>query len=122
MGPEKRERTAAWFAGFVPATQPQYAFAALYEGDVDANVHGGSHAAPMIGKIFREVYKGAGKKKRARAQPVEDEPPEEEEERGLRRQDLRTARASTPDAESCGGGFGVRSFRSPWMRKSDALF
>ena len=37
-----RERTAAWFAGFVPAKQPQFAFAALYEGDVGAKVHGGS--------------------------------------------------------------------------------
>ncbi len=82
-GPKKRERTAAWFAGFVPAAQPQYAFAALYEGDVDADVHGGSNAAPMIGKIFREVYKGAGKSERARrAQPVENEPPVQEDEGG----------------------------------------
>jgi penicillin-binding protein 2 len=84
-GPKKKERTAAWFAGFVPATQPQFAFAALYEGDVGADVHGGSSAAPMIGKIFKEVYKGAenanGRSRRAapaedvpqRAQPVEDQ-------------------------------------------------
>ena len=68
-GPKKKERTAAWFAGFVPATQPQFAFAALYEGDVGADVHGGSNAAPMIGKIFKEVYKtaenGNGRKRRA---------------------------------------------------------
>ncbi len=82
-GPKKRERTAAWFTGYVPATQPQYAFAALYEGDVGANVHGGSHAAPMIGKIFRDVYKGAGAKERPRrAQPVSGEPEAEEEEDG----------------------------------------
>ncbi len=84
-GPKKRERTAAWFAGFVPAVQPQFAFAALYEGDVGADVHGGSSAAPMIGKILREVYKGVqngnGRGRRAappeeqvlRAQPVEEE-------------------------------------------------
>ncbi len=35
-GPKEKERTAAWFAGFVPAEKPQYAFAALYEGDVGA--------------------------------------------------------------------------------------
>ena len=63
-GPKQRERTAAWFTGFVPAAQPQYAFAALYEGEVGADVHGGSHAAPMIGKIFREVYK-SGRQERA---------------------------------------------------------
>src|SRR4051812_4215586 len=33
-GPKNKERTAAWFAGFLPANQAQYAFAALYEGDV----------------------------------------------------------------------------------------
>jgi penicillin-binding protein 2 len=55
-GPKEKERTAAWFAGFVPAEHPQYAFAALYEGDVGSKVHGGSAAAPMIGKILRQVY------------------------------------------------------------------
>ena len=79
-GPKKKERTAAWFAGFVPAAQPQYAFAALYEGDVDADVHGGSNAAPMIGKIFREVYKSANGSGRRRARPPEQEPPPVEEE------------------------------------------
>src|SRR5207253_4261743 len=33
-GPKNKERTAAWFAGFLPADQPRYAFAAVYEGDV----------------------------------------------------------------------------------------
>jgi penicillin-binding protein 2 len=56
-GPKEKERTAAWFAGFVPAEHPQYAFAALYEGDVGSKVHGGSAAAPMIGKILRQIYK-----------------------------------------------------------------
>ena len=55
-GPKEKERTAAWFAGFVPADHPQYAFAALYEGDVGSTVHGGSAAAPMIGRILREIY------------------------------------------------------------------
>jgi penicillin-binding protein 2 len=57
-GPKEKERTAAWFAGFVPADRPQYAFAALYEGEVGSTVHGGSAAAPMIGKILRQVYGG----------------------------------------------------------------
>ena len=81
-GPKKKERTAAWFAGFVPVEQPQYAFAALFEGDVDANVHGGSHAAPMIRKIFREVYKGAGSNGKRRARPAEPEPTPEEDDSG----------------------------------------
>jgi penicillin-binding protein 2 len=56
-GPTNRQRTAAWFAGFVPAENPQYAFAAVYEGEPgDNSVHGGSHAAPLIGKVLREIY------------------------------------------------------------------
>ncbi|HEY2567676.1 MAG TPA: penicillin-binding protein 2, partial [Candidatus Udaeobacter sp.] len=57
-GPKDKERTAAWFAGFLPADQPRYAFAAVYEGDVGSKVHGGSAAAPMIADIFKEIYKG----------------------------------------------------------------
>jgi penicillin-binding protein 2 len=82
-GPKNKERTAAWFAGFLPADQPQYAFAALYEGDVGSKVHGGSAAAPMIADVFKEVYKGekiARRRERApqerevrRAEPVEEE-------------------------------------------------
>jgi penicillin-binding protein 2 len=62
-GPKEKERTAAWFAGFVPAEHPQYAFAALYEGDVGSKVHGGSAAAPMIGRILRQIYGEQGEEK-----------------------------------------------------------
>lgn len=84
-GPKNKERTAAWFAGFVPAERPRLAFAALYEGDVGADVHGGSHAAPMIGMILKDIYneKDNGNKRRRtpepggtpirRAEPVEEE-------------------------------------------------
>lgn len=61
-GPKEKERTAAWFAGFVPAKNPQYAFAALYEGDVGSKAHGGSAAAPMIGRILRQLYSDRGEK------------------------------------------------------------
>src|SRR5439155_20887054 len=57
-GPKNKERTAAWFTGFLPADQPRFAFAALYEGEVGSKVHGGSAAAPMIADIFKEIYKG----------------------------------------------------------------
>jgi penicillin-binding protein 2 len=83
-GPKNKERTAAWFAGFLPADQPRFAFAALYEGDVDSKVHGGSAAAPMIADIFKEIYRGqqanSTRKRRApeetevrRAEPVEED-------------------------------------------------
>ncbi|HXM32615.1 MAG TPA: penicillin-binding protein 2 [Chthoniobacterales bacterium] len=72
-GPKNKERTAAWFAGFVPAEKPQYAFAALYEGDVGSKAHGGSAAAPMIGMILKDIYKSDANKKPSRAQPVEED-------------------------------------------------
>jgi penicillin-binding protein 2 len=72
-GPKDKERTAAWFAGFLPADQPRYAFAAVYEGDVGSKVHGGSASAPMIADIFKEIYKGekvvSQKQRRTREQP-----------------------------------------------------
>jgi penicillin-binding protein 2 len=85
-GPKNKERTAAWFAGFLPADQPQYAFAALYEGDVDSKVHGGSTAAPMIADVFKEIYKGQKANARERRRVPEEkevrraEPVEEEDE------------------------------------------
>jgi penicillin-binding protein 2 len=73
-GPKNKERTAAWFAGFLPANQPQYAFAALYEGDVGSKEHGGTTAAPMIGEIFKQLYKGQAKARTRRASPVQTAP------------------------------------------------
>ncbi len=79
-GPTNKQRTAAWFAGFVPADNPRYAFAALYEGEPNDNsVHGGSHAAPLIGKVFKQVFapadasKGAEKEEEKEAEPPADE-------------------------------------------------
>jgi penicillin-binding protein 2 len=80
-GPKNKERTAAWFAGFLPADEPRYAFAAVYEGDVGSKVHGGTVAAPMIAGVFKEIYKSSetANHRRAptqeirRAQPVEED-------------------------------------------------
>ena len=79
-GPKNKERTAAWFAGFLPTDQPKYAFAAVYEGDVGSKVHGGTTAGPMIADIFQDVYKGTASNRRRegvqqvrRAQPVEED-------------------------------------------------
>jgi penicillin-binding protein 2 len=56
-GPKKKERTAAWFAGFAPADAPRYAFAALYEGAPGELAHGGTVAAPIVGDLLRELFK-----------------------------------------------------------------
>jgi penicillin-binding protein 2 len=80
-GPENKQRTAAWFAGFVPAENPEYAFAALYESEPnDDSVHGGSHAAPMVSKVFREIYKLKKARDGAAAEAAEAASDKEEEE------------------------------------------
>ncbi|MFV0416989.1 MAG: penicillin-binding protein 2 [Chthoniobacterales bacterium] len=55
-GPKVKQKTAAWFAGFLPADNPRYAFAAVYESDPGAKAGGGSHAAPLIGKTFKKFF------------------------------------------------------------------
>jgi penicillin-binding protein 2 len=80
-GPKNKERTAAWFAGFLPAKDPKYAFAAVYEGEVGSKVHGGTVAAPMIADIFQDIYartaSNRGQREASqvirRAQPVEED-------------------------------------------------
>jgi len=73
-GPKKSERYAAWFAGFAPADKPKYAFAALYESDPgDKEAHGGKVAAPMIGKVLREVFKVEKPSKKKRHKKDDEE-------------------------------------------------
>ncbi|MEO6052750.1 MAG: penicillin-binding protein 2 [Chthoniobacterales bacterium] len=77
-GPKNKQRTAAWFVGFAPADKPQYAFAAVYEGDPNDNkVHGGTHAAPLIGKVLREIF--AANKKDADLKKSEEQTEESAE-------------------------------------------
>lgn len=82
-GPKKRERNAAWFAGFAPADKPRYAFAALYESEPNQSAHGGTYAAPMIHKVMEDLFKdetkGKGKDKaKPRARRAEPAPTTEE--------------------------------------------
>ena len=55
----KNDRNLAWFTGFVPADNPVYAFAAVYEGSPGENVSGGRVAAPIIERVFNDIYEGA---------------------------------------------------------------
>ncbi len=47
----------SWFAGFIPAEDPQYAFAAVCEGNPGEYITGSGKAAPMVGKFFNALYK-----------------------------------------------------------------
>ncbi len=84
-GSGKNERVAAWFCGFAPAERPKYAFAAVYEGkEANNDVHGGTHAAPMVARVLKEILKPEpkegkdGKGGLRKRKPVDD--PEESSE------------------------------------------
>jgi len=74
-GPKDKERYAAWYAGFVPAENPKYAFAVIYESDPgETRAHGGTVAAPIIGKVLKELFPepkdSKGKKSKAKPTPT----------------------------------------------------
>jgi penicillin-binding protein 2 len=51
------ESTVGWFGGFAPAEGPNIAFAVAYEGEPhDNSVHGGTHAAPLVGAVLKKWF------------------------------------------------------------------
>ena len=56
---ENEFRNLAWFTGFLPAQNPMYAFAVLYEGAPGEDVSGGKKAAPIVKDVFTNIYKNA---------------------------------------------------------------
>jgi penicillin-binding protein 2 len=56
-GPVSKRRNAAWFAGFAPADNPLYAFAAVVEGNPGETIAGGANAGPVIGSIVSALLK-----------------------------------------------------------------
>jgi penicillin-binding protein 2 len=52
-GPPSQDCRLAWFAGFMPADNPRYAYVALYEGKPHQRISGG-HMAAMVVKSFFE--------------------------------------------------------------------
>lgn len=53
-GPEHLEQRVAWFAGFMPSSEPRFAFAFLYEGKPGERVSGGRSAGVMVPSFFDE--------------------------------------------------------------------
>ena len=80
-GHGKTEKVAAWFVGFAPLERPQYAFAVLYEGKArDNDVHGGTYAAPIAGKVLKEILKPEPKEQKkssTKKKRMEEDPDEE---------------------------------------------
>ncbi len=56
---ESRNRNLAWFTGFLPANNPVYAFALVYEGSPGEKVSGGSIAAPIVHEVFSNIEHNA---------------------------------------------------------------
>ena len=83
-GPKNAERTAAWFAGFAPADKPRYAFAVVYESDQknSDDVHGGTSAAPLIGKVMRQLFKEQPVEREKKPRKKKAPPKEETDEDG----------------------------------------
>ena len=87
----------AWFAGFLPADNPRYAYAALYEGRPHQRISGGHMAANIVVNFFNTVRRSmeaALKEKTETLTPtgkidVEEETltPEEEEAAALEQQE-----------------------------------
>lgn len=50
----------AWFAGFIPADEPRYAYAALYEGKPHQRISGGRMAAAIVKSFFENETVKAG--------------------------------------------------------------
>ena len=88
----------AWFAGFLPADNPRYAYAALYEGKPHQRISGGHMAANIVVNFFNSVRRSmetALKEKTETLTPIgkgvtDDEEtltPEEEEAAALEQQE-----------------------------------
>src|SRR6202042_1901180 len=52
-------RHLAWFTGFLPAEDPLYAFAVVYEGQPGEEISGGHKAAPIVHEVFENIFKNA---------------------------------------------------------------
>lgn len=53
------DRNLAWFTGFLPADNPVYAYAVIYEGQPGEDVSGGRKAAPIVHDVFERILKDA---------------------------------------------------------------
>ena len=54
-GPKSQEQRLAWFAGYMPATEPRFAYAVVYEGKPFETLSGGRKAAPIVRRFFNSL-------------------------------------------------------------------
>ena len=51
-----KDQNLAWFAGFLPAQNPMFSFAVLYEGKPGETISGGRKAAPIVSEVFTKIF------------------------------------------------------------------
>jgi len=56
-----KDQNLAWFAGFLPANNPKFAFAVVYEGRPGEDVSGGRKAAPIVREVFNKIFEATPK-------------------------------------------------------------
>jgi penicillin-binding protein 2 len=79
VGSKAAPREILWFMGYVPSNQPEYAFAVMVEGKPKEDLYAATTAAPLVARIFGELYHNQAKAAKEgtetvrRAEPVEVE-------------------------------------------------
>jgi len=91
-GPVSKKRNAAWFAGFAPADNPLYAYAAVVEGNSGESIAGGTTAAPVIGDVLSSLLKDY-------KPPKKEEAPKKEEEKEPLKEDAPAEQVPPEPAE-----------------------
>ena len=90
----------AWFAGFMPADEPRYAYAALYEGKPHQRISGGHMAATVVREFFESIKSGMQEALSKPKAGSADVPAEElSEEERLRIEQEETAAAAESAAQ-----------------------
>jgi membrane peptidoglycan carboxypeptidase len=59
VGTKSRPRQIAWLGGFLPVEKPMFAFSVMVEGTFAEDLHGGSDAGGLAGKIFKDFFSPA---------------------------------------------------------------
>ena len=114
-----KDQNLAWFAGFLPAKNPRFAFAVVYEGRPGEDVSGGRKAAPIVREVFNKIFEQTPKddplllamnNKPAEGEEgadveLEEEPEEQPVERVRPAQPVETRPAEQPKKGGIGGFF-----------------
>lgn len=108
----------AWFAGFLPADEPRYAYAALYEGKPHQRISGGHMAATIVRSFFESIKpsmkEALAKPINATMDPGAEPEPISEEEQQRQAEEAAAAKAAAEAAATRRRAVEKRRSRSGW--------